>query len=175
MLLQKAGEPGGTLPPPGFAVPNWELLKEQWSNAPQANGATVKLGPARITLGHDDFEEEDSDPEKTTQLAGHEFGWDNEHPRREVEVEEFRISWRPISNGEFYEFWRGDGQGRVKLPASWIEIDGEVQAWVLLLCRSLSNRNNLYRSALCTGPYPCHWLTIGLSSHLMTTCRRTRW
>ena len=128
MLLQKAGSPGGTLPPPGFAVPNWESLKKEWdSTSSQPEEATVQLGPATVTFGHDDIEEEDNDAEKTKQVDGHEFGWDNEHPRREVEVGEFRISWRPISNGEFYEFWRGEGEGRVKLPASWIEIDGEVQ------------------------------------------------
>lgn len=127
MLLQRAGSPGGTLPPPGFMLPNWAALKNEWDNAARPEESTVKLGPAKIELGHDDYEEEDNDPVKTAQVAGHEFGWDNEHPRREVEVGEFRIEWRPVSNGEFYEFWRGDGKGRIILPASWIEIDGEVQ------------------------------------------------
>ena len=70
---------------------------------------------------HDDFEAEDQD---THAIEGYEFGWDNEHPRREVEVRAFRIEWRPVSNGEFYKFWRSEGKGQVKLPASWI-IEGD--------------------------------------------------
>ena len=152
MLLQKAGFPGGTLLPPGFAMPNWEVLKKGWDTTSQPKEPTVKLGPATVTLGHDDYEEEDSDLEKTTRLVGHEFGWDNEHPRREVEVAEFRISWRPISNGEFYEFWKGDGQGRVKLPASWIEIDGVVQ--VGFLCYDRYIIFTAFRFVPCMAQYP---------------------
>ena len=128
MLLQRAGLPGGTRPPSGFFTPDWEALAAGWDNIPKPVSPTVTLGPATVTLGHDDIEAEDYDEVKTLDVNTHEFGWDNEHPKREVEVNEFKIEWRPVSNGEFYEFWKGDGKGKVKLPASWIEIDGVIQA-----------------------------------------------
>lgn len=127
MLLQGAGIPNGTLPPPGFATPQWEVLAEQWDAVPPPEDPTVILGPDTIVLGHDDPEDEDENPEKATILDGVEFGWDNEHPSREVEVKQIRISWRPVTNGEFYEYWKEDGTGKVSMPASWIESDGGVQ------------------------------------------------
>lgn len=127
MLLQGAGVPGGTLPPPGFATPPWEALAEEWDQMPAPDELTLTLGPTTVTLGHDDPESEDSDPDKALLLDDVEFGWDNEHPKRVVHVDEFRIEWRPVTNGSFYEFWKGVGNGDVNMPASWIEIDGDVQ------------------------------------------------
>ena len=127
MLLQGAGKPGGTLPPPGFATPDWELLAKEWDKISHSSESTVTLGPATVTLGHVDPEELDEDPERKYDLGGVELGWDNERPKREVKVDEFRIEWRPVSNGEFYEFYDGEGKDVVQLPASWVEIDGEVQ------------------------------------------------
>ncbi|KAF8895621.1 hypothetical protein BD779DRAFT_1466996 [Infundibulicybe gibba] len=125
MLLQRAGT--GTLPPPGFTAPPWTSLASHWDSIPTPKAKTVTLGPAVIALGHDDYEVHDVDAEKSTDVAAHEFGWDNEHPRREVEVGKFQIEWRPVTNGQFYEFYKGDGSGKVQLPASWVEKDGEVQ------------------------------------------------
>jgi len=42
----------------------------------------------------------------------HEFGWDNESPRRIVQVGRFNLSTWPIRNGEFYEFHGGEGAGK---------------------------------------------------------------
>lgn len=119
MLLQRAGT--GTIPPPGFVPPAWDILAESWNAAPAPSSRTVTLGPATVVLGHDDDEADD----QSTDVAGHEFGWDNEHPRREVQVGAFRIEWRPVTNGEFYDFYRGEGAEKVKYPASWVEVDGE--------------------------------------------------
>lgn len=124
MLLQRAGT--GTIPPTGFNPPVWSSLVESWKQIPQPKTATVTLGPASITLGHDDDEEED----ESTDVQGHQFGWDNEHPKREIQVRKFKIEWRPITNGEFYEFFfpaanRGR-RGDVQFPASWVEIDGDI-------------------------------------------------
>lgn len=127
MLLQKTGEPDGTLPPPGFSTPPWESLAEQWDASLPLQELTVTLGPSVITLGHDDLESDDKDSEKMHLVDGVEFGWDNEHPKREVVVEQFRISWRPVTNGEYFEFWKTEGHGVVEFPPSWIEMDGEVQ------------------------------------------------
>lgn len=123
MLIQRAGS--GTLPPPGFTAPPWASLAANWDSAPLPKAKSVALGPATITLRHDDFEAEDLDPE--ADVANHEFGWDNEHPREQVEVGEFRIDWRPVTNGQFYEFYKGEGKSKVQLPASWVEVDGEIR------------------------------------------------
>ncbi|KAJ7149046.1 hypothetical protein C8R43DRAFT_1193699 [Mycena crocata] len=123
MLLQRAGS--GTLPPPGFAPPPWASLAETWNSAPEPVSSTVTLGPATITLGHDDNEAED---DALGEVAGHEFGWDNESPRRDVHVDEFRIEWRPVTNGQFFKFYVSQG---VEVPASWVEIDGEMHVRTL--------------------------------------------
>ncbi|THH27007.1 hypothetical protein EUX98_g7189 [Antrodiella citrinella] len=125
MLLQRAGT--GTIPPSGFAPPMWSILADAWDAAQQPAEATVTLGPTTIELGHDDDEVDDA----STDVDGHEFGWDNEHPKRQVDVGEFTIEWRPVTNGEFYNFWKGEGKSKVQFPASWIEVDGEVRVRTL--------------------------------------------
>ncbi|KAL1681839.1 C-type lectin protein [Schizophyllum commune] len=144
MLIQRAGT--GTLPPPGFTPPPWDLLKAQWDATPAPTTPTVTLGPATVTLGHDDSEGEDfareyNDGEirhaenKSAQdkshyteddIVNHEFGWDNESPARAVHVGAFRAEWRPVTNGEFEAYWR-QSEGRVPMPKSWMEEDGEVK------------------------------------------------
>ncbi|CCM05601.1 uncharacterized protein FIBRA_07829 [Fibroporia radiculosa] len=120
MLLQRAGT--GTIPPSGFSAPVWTVLAESWERAPRPEDSTVTLGPTTIKLGHNDAEADDA----STDVAGHNFGWDNENPEREVHVNEVRIEWRPVTNGEFYEYYNDKGKGVVKFPASWVEIDGAV-------------------------------------------------
>ena len=130
MLLQRAGT--GTIPPPGFAIPDWNSLSEQWDHLPLPDEPTVKLGPASVTLGHDDPEADDKLPEKETDIADVEYGWDNEHPRQQVQVGEFRIEWRPVTNGEFYSVFK-QRREQFELPASWVEHErgGEVQVRTL--------------------------------------------
>lgn len=125
MLLQRAGL--GTIPPPDFTSPNWTSLADGWASQSAPKSATVILGPATVSLGQDDIEAEDADPVKSLQVDGHSFGWDNESPKRNVDVNAFRIEWRPVTNGQFYEFYHGDGKGKVTLPASWVEQDGQIQ------------------------------------------------
>ena len=120
MLVRTVGQ--GTLPPYGFAPPPWSSLADSWDNAPVPPSSTVQLGPETITLGHDDFENEDA----SKAVENHEFGWDNEHPKRQVDIGEFRIEWRPVSNGDFYEFYKAGGSEKVALPKSWCTIDNEV-------------------------------------------------
>lgn len=174
MLLQGAGVPNGTLPPPGFATPQWEVLAEQWDAVPPTVDPTVILGPETIVLGHDDPEDEDEDPEKATILDGVEFGWDNEHPRREVEVKQFRISWRPVTNGEFYKYWKEDGKGKVSMPASWIECDGGVQVSSTLRYLLHEIHYLSVRSVHCMARSAWRRLRTGQSSRHMTTSLSTR-
>ncbi|CAK5262132.1 unnamed protein product [Mycena citricolor] len=123
MLLQRAGS--GTLPPSGFVTPPWESLAEQWDSEPAPHNSSIVLGPEMVVYGHDDLEDEDD------AVAGdHEFGWDNEHPKRQTQVGQFRIEWRPVTNGQFYRFWTTTSED-VALPASWVEVDGEMRVRTL--------------------------------------------
>ena len=121
MLLQCAGT--GTIPPSanGFATPAWDSLADAWNAASIPLDSTVTLGPATIELGHDDSEADDA----SLEVKDHDMGWDNEHPRHNVDVGKFRIEWRPVTNGQFYEFWKEAG-GKVALPKSWVMDGGDV-------------------------------------------------
>lgn len=121
MLLQRAGT--GALPPVGFTVPPWESLQKVWDAQCKPTELTVTLGPAKVDIGHDDVEEEDTIKDNA---RVHEFGWDNENPKSTVQVGRFKIEWRPVTNGEFYGFYEGNKE-EVQLPASWVVQDGEVQ------------------------------------------------
>ena len=121
MLIQRAGT--GTIPPSvgGFATPCWESLAEAWDATPEPSSVTVKLGPATIELGHDDLQSDD----ESLDVRDHEFGWDNEHPRHKVDVGEFRIEWRPVTNGQFYQYWK-TAEGKVPIPKSWVMHNGNI-------------------------------------------------
>ncbi|TBU65143.1 C-type lectin protein [Dichomitus squalens] len=130
MLIQRAGT--GMLPPPGFAPPPWPALAAQWDAIPAPTTPTVTLGPATITMGHDDQEPDDLLPALEHDVGAHEFGWDNESPARAVHVGAFRVEWRPVTNGEFLAFWQGPGKDVVDMPASWAQTeDGEVRVRTL--------------------------------------------
>jgi L-histidine Nalpha-methyltransferase / hercynylcysteine S-oxide synthase len=128
MLLQRAGT--GTIPPSGFVPPAWDMLAASWDAAPLPAAQTATLGPETVVLGHDDLEADD----ESTDVAGHDFGWDNESPRRAVHVGEFSIEWRPVTNGEFYDFYVSGGKEKVKFPASWVEVQGAVQVAFFCIC-----------------------------------------
>jgi formylglycine-generating enzyme required for sulfatase activity len=130
MLIQRSGT--GTLLPPGFTAPAWSTLAAQWDQAtPLLSSPTTTLGPTTIILGHDDSEADDHLPELKHVVDGHEFGWDNESPPRPVEVAQFKIDWRPITNQEFYSFWTGEGKGKVDMPVSWVDDEGDIKVRTL--------------------------------------------
>ncbi|KAJ9122437.1 hypothetical protein QFC22_001862 [Naganishia vaughanmartiniae] len=112
MLLQSPS----TLPPPGFARPNWSDLARQWDETRVRNRLLAFSGTT-VTLGHDDRESEDSLFTKDDSWLGHEFGWDNENPSTTVEVKPFRVESLPISNGDYHGFWKA--AGITTIPGSW--------------------------------------------------------
>jgi len=127
MAIQRADSNGqGTLPPPSFMMPPWEVLKEEWALIPPPLSKTITLGPKTLVIGHDDCESDDFLPDLEHQLAGHNFGWDNESPRREILVEKFKIDVRPITNGEFHDFWKKKDTN-LPIPVSWVEENGEIR------------------------------------------------
>jgi formylglycine-generating enzyme required for sulfatase activity len=123
MLIQRAGS--GTLPPHGFTAPTWSTLVAQWTNIPPLTSSTVTIGPSIITLGHDDSEADDTLFTRPVDVTTHEFGWDNESPARVTQVASFKAEWRPVTNGQFYKYWKNEGAGKVKMPGSWVEVDNE--------------------------------------------------
>ncbi|EMD31755.1 hypothetical protein CERSUDRAFT_162503 [Gelatoporia subvermispora B] len=129
MLIQRAGT--GILPPPGFATPPWRALAEQWDAIPAPATPYLEVGPCTLLMGHNDQEPDDLVTALSGAVAGHTFGWDNESPRRAVELKGFRVEWRPITNGEFLAFFQGPGKGRVAFPPSWIEEQGETKVRTL--------------------------------------------
>lgn len=128
MLLQRAGT--GTIPPPGFVPPPWDLLKVGWDAMPPPTSPTVTLGPASVIIGHDDDDAVDEgDPCQNDE--NHEFGWDIEHPARTVDVGKFQISWRPVTNGELYRFYNEGGKDKIAFPASWIKEGDEIMVGIV--------------------------------------------
>lgn len=125
MLLQRAGT--GTIPPPGFAEPDWQSLAAAWDAEPRPESEIVTLGPEMVSIGHDDLEADDDKTSKVSEPDHHEYGWDLEHPERKLEVQQFKISWRPVTNGEFYEFYLGQEGDKIELPASWVVEDDVVR------------------------------------------------
>ncbi|KDQ55037.1 hypothetical protein JAAARDRAFT_37574 [Jaapia argillacea MUCL 33604] len=128
MLIQRAGT--GTIPPP-TVTPPWSALARQWSRTEPPSTPTVTLGPTTITLGHEDSELDDLEPAFIDKIDGHEFGWDNESPARQFPVGKFKIDWRPVTNKEFYAFWKGAKSSGVHMPASWIAEAGSIKVRTL--------------------------------------------
>ena len=127
MLIQRGGV--GTLPPPGFTPPPWAALASQWASIAAPSSPTVLVPSTVVTLGHNDSEADDYDPESekhNSDVKGHTFGWDNESPVHTVAVGSFRAEWRCITNGEFLLYWKGM-EGAVPLPASWTSDGGEIK------------------------------------------------
>ncbi|KAF6755786.1 DUF323 domain-containing protein [Ephemerocybe angulata] len=137
MLIQKANGcrdgSNGTIPPPGFTIPHWDSLKVEWNCAAASpKNERVVLGPEKVVLGHDDIEAEDATKKgDAASVQGHEFGWDNESPKSVVKVDKFEISWRPVTNGEYYAYYQGEGKGKAERPASWVEDDGAMKVRTL--------------------------------------------
>ena len=103
MLLQS----NKTLPPPG-AVPDFEALAKQAERSAVPN-EWIEVPSSTLSVGLNDLEN-DLEPDRY-------FGWDNEKPKREVEVPAFEAKARPITNEDYARYLDQTHQG--KLPASW--------------------------------------------------------
>lgn len=127
MLLQRAGT--GTLPPPGFAAPDWSSLSRTWDAiaAAEAGGKLLSFSAQRIELGHVDVESQDGAKDAPNDPAAweHEYGWDCENPTRDVDVKAFKIRSLPISNGEFRDFLKKKGSDYI--PPSWVKKNDEIE------------------------------------------------
>jgi L-histidine Nalpha-methyltransferase / hercynylcysteine S-oxide synthase len=104
MLLQSER----VLPPPGRDVPDFGALAAE-ARARRVANEWHRVPSSTVTLGLDDAENNDG-PNRY-------FGWDNEKPTRNVQVGEFEVQGRPISNGEYAHFL--EKTEKSTLPASW--------------------------------------------------------
>jgi len=127
MLIQRAGTPGGTIPPSRFARPVWLSLQSSVlpSSTPQPSSDDLITLPAQsFTIGHDDVEADDLRlASNSSFIHDYEFGWDNEHPTRVVEIaKSIKVEKRCVSNREYAAFLRDSdaGKGR-KDPVSWVK------------------------------------------------------
>lgn len=96
------------LPPLGSVTPDFEALaKHAKITAVENEWFTIPAATVDVGL---------NDPDDTPK---HYYGWDNERPRRSVEVKSFRAKARPITNGEYATYLAQTGN--TAMPASWCE------------------------------------------------------
>ena len=103
MLLQS----DKTLPPPGVA-PDFVALGDQAREAAVPN-QWISVPASTINVGLEDPENDDG-PDRY-------FGWDNEKPKRLVDVPAFEAQARPLTNEDYARYLYHTGQDAV--PASW--------------------------------------------------------
>ena len=121
-------EPGKLLAAPGFSAPDWEALSAQWSRQVATESRiTRKLvaeyAASSISVGHDDFDHLDAESAYNPLDT---FGWDNESPKRQVDVPAFKISLLPISNGDYLRFSKSKGEMKDDLlPGSWMKLSDD--------------------------------------------------
>lgn len=106
MLLQS----DRTRPPPGVA-PDFEALAHQAAIQSVPN-QWFRIPAQRISLGLDD-PENDLGPVRY-------YGWDNERPRRQVNVPAFEAKARPITNEDYARYL--EQTQKDSSPASWTTI-----------------------------------------------------
>ncbi|RCI06706.1 hypothetical protein CU098_013766, partial [Rhizopus stolonifer] len=102
------------LPPKGVALPSWKLYNHPKQLAPLAEAPLMQLPAGTVVLGHHDHESSDL----SNNTLNVQFGWDNEHPERQVQVGAYQIQTRPVTNGEYYQYLQDTKSNA--LPASWL-------------------------------------------------------
>ncbi|CAJ0844977.1 8704_t:CDS:2, partial [Entrophospora sp. SA101] len=95
-------------------------IDEAEAITPPPEAKLITIPKQTITAGHDDNEYKDDDGDEYYNLSKA-FGWDNESPRREINVESFKIHSRPVTNGEYLVFMRATVNK--EYSGSWIPID----------------------------------------------------
>ncbi|KDQ20887.1 hypothetical protein BOTBODRAFT_100423 [Botryobasidium botryosum FD-172 SS1] len=136
-LLYMLFQCNNPIPPPGFHPPAWKLLPPPETSAEEPSfpitppATQITIPTTKITLGHDDPESADHQADEKESDAPHEYGWDNESPKREVAVPgKARIEGRCVSNAEYRAFWESEGKKK-SMPASWIMVNNELRVRTL--------------------------------------------
>ncbi|KAI9490730.1 hypothetical protein BDB00DRAFT_875060 [Zychaea mexicana] len=121
MLIQSPN----ILPPASVATVPWKMAakSELYASARKSQPRCLDAAPlisvpeADVTIGHDD--DEDADFNASDEPV--EFGWDNEHPKRQAHVDAFSIQSRPVTNGEYLAFLKEISSD--DWPVSWVRMD----------------------------------------------------
>lgn len=118
--------------PPGTAIPDFVSLARQAKRDFGQNGGGQRLSfeSHQVTVGHDDGDTVD---DQTPFDPAREYGWDVEHPRRQLQIDAFEIDALPISNGEYQQWLVRTGQtsNKALTPSSWTDETGEVSVKTL--------------------------------------------
>lgn len=109
MLLQSER----VLPPPGHAMPDFEIMALEASRRRSTN-SWHRIPSMDLIVGLDDPENNDG-PDRY-------FGWDNERPSRRIQVSSFEAQSRAISNGEYARYL--EETGFELLPSAWTTKNG---------------------------------------------------
>lgn len=136
MLLQS----DKTVPPPGVS-PDFKALAKQ-AEMDSVPNEWINVPNSKIVIGLDDPEQE-SGPTRY-------FGWDNEKPKRRLEVPCFQAKARPLTNEDYARYLNQTGQ--FGLPASWTTDQGSADSRE----DQQSQRNGVYmngHSKLLTNAY----------------------
>lgn len=105
-----------TLQPPGTLHPDFEALAAQAKRTAVPN-EWFSIPAQTVEIGLED-PDDNSGPE-------HYFGWDNEKPKRTVNVAAFDAQARPITNGEYARYL--EHAGSKQLPASWTTVVSSIR------------------------------------------------
>ncbi|KAI8883365.1 hypothetical protein K501DRAFT_249721 [Backusella circina FSU 941] len=129
-LLYMLNQSQLVLPPAGVSEPSWKQMPyvSMTDDAILLDAPMVELADGNVVLGHQDSENADLTRSDASSI---EFGWDNEHPQRQVHVASFKIQSRPVTNGEYYKYYKSTPQ--CKMPASWCLKDGNDDIYVRTL------------------------------------------
>ena len=95
--------------PPTPNIPDFQELARQAHRAAVPN-QWIKIPAQTLTIGMDD-------PENEKGLDRY-FGWDNEKPKRRINVHAFEAKARPLTNEDFTRFLQANDS--FEIPASWI-------------------------------------------------------
>jgi formylglycine-generating enzyme required for sulfatase activity len=99
-----------SLPPPGVVEPDFEALAAD-AAANKTRNEWIEIPPTTVTIGI-------NDPDYDINSIRY-FGWDNEKPRRSVNVGSFLARSQPITNKEYALYLKASGINNI--PASWSE------------------------------------------------------
>lgn len=100
---------------PPVSPPSWfnkNCLQNETASSMLDRASIIVLEGGNVEIGHDD------DEEALQPTASH-FGWDNENPKRVVTVLPFKLQSRPVTNGEYWLFWKDTNFDQLLFPASW--------------------------------------------------------
>ncbi|KAJ5690496.1 hypothetical protein N7462_004888 [Penicillium macrosclerotiorum] len=107
MLLQSEK----ALPPVGIDIPDFLKIARDAKRNEKPN-TWFHIPKQTFTVGLDDSKDEN--------MPAYSFGWDNEKPKRAVEVHDFEAQARPITNGEYAKYLQAN---RLQTwPASWTRV-----------------------------------------------------